>query len=37
MSTRLVDVILETPHRDQIVLGDTLSDRTVFVLVRYFG
>jgi len=37
MTTRLVDVVLETPQRDPVALGEVLSDKTVFVLVRYFG
>ena len=37
MTARLTDVVLRTPQGEPIVLGETLSDKTVFVLVRYFG
>jgi len=37
MTDRLVDVVLQTPQREPIPLGEILSDKTVFVLVRYFG
>ena len=35
--TELASIPLHDPQRNEVLLGDVLSDRTVFVLVRYFG
>ena len=37
MTKSLADIDLLTPEGQTIRLGEVLSDKTVFVLVRYFG
>lgn len=37
MTKRLADLDLRTPHGETTALGEVLGDKTVLVLVRYFG
>ncbi len=37
MTGALVDLVLHNPDGQTVRLGEVLSDKTVFVLVRYFG
>jgi len=37
MTKRLTDVVVRSADNQEIRLREALSDKTIFVLVRYFG